>query len=158
MMTERLRRGQEGFTLVELMVVLLVIGILLAVGLPVFLGARTRADERATQAQLRNGLLTGLTYWAEDGDFTGFDANCTAVADSCTVADGAESALRWVGPGQPAISEVSVVFAAGNSLLLAGRTTGGVFFCIARSTGQNEYGRGVAFADIDTVPECAGGW
>jgi type IV pilus assembly protein PilA len=158
MRIERLRQGQEGFTLVELMVVLLVIGVLLAVGLPVFLGARTRAEERSTQAELRNGLLAGLTYWADDGDFTGFDANCTAVADSCTAAGATESALTWVGPGQPAIPEVSIVVAAGDDLLLAGRTTDGEFFCIARSTGQSQYGRGAAFADVDTMPECAGGW
>lgn len=144
--------------MVELMVVLLVIGVLLAIGLPVFLGARTRADDRRTQAELRNGLLAGLTYWADDSDFTGFDANCSGVADSCTAADGEESALTWVGPGQPEIPEVSIVLAAGNDLLLAGRSTGGAFFCIARSTGQSEYGRGVAFTDIDTLPECAGGW
>lgn len=140
------------------MVVLLVLGVLIAIGLPVFLGARTRAEERRTEAQLRTALLAGLTYWAQDGNFTGFGAGCTAVADSCTVADGAESALVWVGPGQPAIPEISIVFAAGNSLLLAARTTGGEYFCIAQSSGQSDHGRGVAFTDIDTVPECTGGW
>jgi type IV pilus assembly protein PilA len=155
---ERLRHEQEGFTMVELMVVLLVIGILLAIGLPVFLGARTRADERRTQAQLRNGLMAGLTHWADDGDFNGFDANCTAVADSCTVAGSTESALTWVGPGQPAIPEVSIVVAGGNDLLLVARTTDGEFFCIARSTGLSEFGRGGAFTDVDTMPECTGGW
>jgi type IV pilus assembly protein PilA len=158
MSMDRLRRGQEGFTLVELMVVLLVLGILLAIGLPVFLGARVRADERRTQAQLRTALIAGLTYWSDGGSFTGFGANCTAAADSCTAADSAESALVWVGPGQPGISEESVVFASGANLLLTARTSAGEFFCIAQSSGQTDHGRGVAFSDIDTMPECTGGW
>jgi type IV pilus assembly protein PilA len=158
MRIDRLRRGQEGFTLVELMIVLLVIGILVAIGLPVFLGAKIRADERRTQAELRTGLIAGLTYWADRGDFTGFAANCTAVADSCTAADASESALDWVGPGQPGVSQESIVVASGTDLLLASRTTAGEYFCIAQSAGQADHGRGVVFTDIDTVAECTGGW
>ena len=48
------RDDDEGFTLIELMVVVLIIAILIAIAIPTFLGARQRAQDRATQADLRN--------------------------------------------------------------------------------------------------------
>ena len=43
------RRDEEGFTLIELMVVVLIIAILIAIAIPTFLGARPRAQDRAAQ-------------------------------------------------------------------------------------------------------------
>ena len=61
--------GEQGFTLVEVMVVVLIIGILLAIGIPTFLGARTRAQDRSAQSNLRTAQNTALIIFTDDGDF-----------------------------------------------------------------------------------------
>jgi len=48
--------AEEGFTLIELMVVLLIIAILLAIAIPTFLGVSGSANDRAAQSNLTNAL------------------------------------------------------------------------------------------------------
>ena len=57
----RKRENEEGFTLIELMVVVLIIAILLAIAIPTFLGAQNRAKDRGAQSNLRNSLTAAKT-------------------------------------------------------------------------------------------------
>ena len=66
---KRLERDEQGFTLIELMVVVLIIAILLAIAIPTFLGARDRANNRAAQSSLRNALSAAKTLFTDSQDY-----------------------------------------------------------------------------------------
>jgi type IV pilus assembly protein PilA len=65
-----MRRRDEGFTLVELMVVVVILGILLAIGFPAFLGARVRASDRAAQTSVRTANTTAVVFYSDHQEFT----------------------------------------------------------------------------------------
>jgi type IV pilus assembly protein PilA len=62
--------SESGFTLIELMVVLLIMAILLAIAIPTFLGVKGGAQDRAAQSNLTNGLTSAKALYSTAGLYT----------------------------------------------------------------------------------------
>jgi type IV pilus assembly protein PilA len=69
-------RNEKGFTLIELMIVIAIIGILAAIAIPQFSAYRARSYNAAAMSDVRN-LMT-----AQEAYFVDFDKYATAAAGS----------------------------------------------------------------------------
>ena len=72
---EGMGEAEAGFTLIELMVVLLIIAILLAIAIPTFLGVTSSANDRAAQSNLTNAITEATAQYQSAGQtFTGISS------------------------------------------------------------------------------------
>ena len=122
----RKEEPEAGFTLIELMVVVLIIAILIAVMIPTFVGARHRAQDRAAQSSLHNGLTAAKVVFSDKADYT-----LATVPTLTTLEPGlawVDSATASTGPNSVSADPVSA-----NYIVLAAQSkSGGYFFVFGR--------------------------
>src|ERR1700751_1259816 len=127
---DRLNNDDNGFTLIELMVVVLIIAILIAIAIPTFLGARQRAQDKQAQSNIRNALTTEKTYYVDNQAYTATSANLSAIETSLDFTQ-ADAATRGV---LPTLVKVGTD-AAGGVCLESDSKSGSKFFLLDLTAG-----------------------
>jgi len=142
-MNLRARRDrEEGFTLIELMVVVLIIAILIAIAIPTFLGARSRAQDKAAQSNLRNGVTAAKTVFVDHQDYAdATTAALLAIEPSLTFQAGASTT-----PKQVSVNVVDKVNAADTTIYMASMSKSGT--CWAVKDVQEAAGAGTTYAKV----------
>jgi type IV pilus assembly protein PilA len=75
-MQSRLKRlNSSGFTLIELMIVIAILGILVAIAIPQFSIQRTKSFNAAAQADLRNAVTAQEGYFMDHGTYCSVTTN-----------------------------------------------------------------------------------
>ena len=134
-----LESADEGFSLVELMVALLVLSILLAIAIPTFLGTTATADDRSAQANLSTALTDAKVQFQNNGqtyfvnglpDPAGLSTALNAAQLSLDFKAGSTGTSTTQG-SSGVLSSVSVAVSAdGNGLVMAAYSVPGNCFYV----------------------------
>jgi len=65
---------EDGFTMVELLVVVAILAVLIAIAVPSYLGYKGRAADSSAKANLRGTLPSVEAYYNDKGSYTGMTA------------------------------------------------------------------------------------
>lgn len=170
----RLRDEEDGFTLIELMVVVMILGILLVMGMPTFLGVKSRFQDRAAQTDLRNVVLAARIMFTDNATFTSATSGpaglVSIVPNNCyvgglvtdaSVPTGTVPCASGVGNGSISVNSTATAFMAArmsasqSCFVILDATTGTRY---GETTAANCYADWVTPVTVTATTPAAAGW
>lgn len=113
------RKDQRGFTLIELIIVLVILGILLTLALPSYLGTRRRAYLAEADQQLQEMRTHAWLRYVEVGSFDGLDTSgvpsTTNWSFSYGACSGTSCAMSAIGRSGSPVAGATVVLTLSNT-------------------------------------------
>jgi type IV pilus assembly protein PilA len=135
---DRVRGKAGGFTLVELMVVVMIIAILMAIAIPTFLNSRKRAQDSSAKSNVRTALSAAQAVYSEEQTYAG-----TTAIPFLTALNNEEPSLDFV-VGTEVTAEpktISVTVATGGeTIYLTSESDSGKCFALRHSVSTGATG------------------
>ncbi len=103
MLQKLANRDQKGFTLIELMIVIAIIGILAAIAIPNFVQYRKRAYNSAAKSDVKNAYTAAQAYFTDYPAGSITDTN-TLIGAGFRGTDNVDLSITGFTPGDLAIS------------------------------------------------------